>query len=102
MALIAPRFRPLRDKVDVIVRDPTDMSKETTLQVRGQSSYKIRTDVYLDRRLVMRVRRTDVLSAYILIRPLEWEVEVAQGLDLSLVCPRKSLQKLQHLVTSSF
>ncbi|KAK8203146.1 hypothetical protein M8818_005371 [Zalaria obscura] len=83
-----PRFSLLKDKVDVVVSNAADGGSEVLLEVRGQDVWKLNTFVFFEGALVMRLRRTDKMSVYVPGKSMEWEVDVAQGMDLSLVSPK--------------
>ncbi|KAI9933203.1 hypothetical protein ASPWEDRAFT_174362 [Aspergillus wentii DTO 134E9] len=82
---IAPRLSWLKDKMDVYVKNAAGDGQEVLLEVRGQDVWKIMTHVFVDGALVMVIRRLDFMSAYIPVKGFEWKIEVAGGLDLSLV-----------------
>ncbi|KAL2841157.1 tubby C-terminal-like domain-containing protein [Aspergillus pseudoustus] len=79
MAVIAPRWNPLKNKLDVYVS--SDDGSEVKLKVRGQDVSKSRTHVYFEGALVMTATRMD---KHVSLTELEWQVEVASGLDISL------------------
>lgn len=82
IAAIAPRWNPLKNKLDVYVRNAGD-GKEKKLKVRGLDMAKSRTHVYYLDQLAMDATRVDAHKS---VTRLEWRVEVAKGLDVSLVC----------------
>ncbi|RJE24631.1 hypothetical protein PHISCL_03055 [Aspergillus sclerotialis] len=84
IAIVAPRFYPLKDKIDVYVRNAAANGEEEVLQVRGLDVWKIKTHVYLNGNLAMVIERKTKLGIYVGKGP-EWIVQVAQGLDLLLV-----------------
>ncbi|KAL4744251.1 hypothetical protein BDW72DRAFT_213095 [Aspergillus terricola var. indicus] len=81
MAVIAPRWNPLRYSFDVYARNVAWNGEEVLLKVRGQDMLKSRTNVYFDKMLVMTATRIDGFMSF---TELEWKVEVAGGLDSSL------------------
>ncbi|KAL3463472.1 tubby C-terminal-like domain-containing protein [Aspergillus heterothallicus] len=81
IAAIAPRWNVFRNKLDVYVRNTAGKGKEVKLKVRGQDVLKSRTHVYFDGGLVMTATRIDQHES---LTDLEWKVEVATGLDISL------------------
>ncbi|KAL1854982.1 hypothetical protein Plec18170_004394 [Paecilomyces lecythidis] len=83
IATFAPKWSSLKDKFDVYVRNNAG-GDEVILEVRGQDIWKIKTHVYYNGALAMVARRTDYLVPYIPGKRPEWEVKVAEGLDLSL------------------
>ena len=84
IAVVAPRFYPLKDKIDVYIRNAAANNEEEVLQVGGLDVWKLKTHVYLNGNLVMAIKRKNKLGIYIGKGP-EYIVEVAQGLDLLLV-----------------
>ncbi|KAI9370914.1 tubby C-terminal-like domain-containing protein [Aspergillus egyptiacus] len=81
IAAIAPRWNPLRNKLDVYVRNAARDGTEVKLKVRGQDVSKAQTNVYFDGALVMIATRFDDHRS---LTELEWKVEVARGMDISL------------------
>jgi uncharacterized protein YxjI len=86
IATIAPQGHLFKDKFDVYIRNVADQGREVKLEVRGNDIWKYRTSVYLGGSLVMTVKVKRYYLVYVGMgkRP-EWEVNVAQGFDLSLV-----------------
>lgn len=82
---LQPLPRALKDKVDVHVLNKAANGDEAVLEVRGEDVWKKNTTVYLSGAVVMTARRTDTLSVYVPWKRPEWKVEVAPGLDISLV-----------------
>ena len=85
IATIAPRMSALKDKGDVYVANAAAGGAEVRLEVRGQDVWKLRTNVYLDGKVVVTAKRTDKLVRCIPGMRPEWHVDVAEGMDLSLV-----------------
>jgi hypothetical protein len=81
-AVIAPRATLLKDKVDVYVKD-ADL--EIRLEVRGQDVWKRNTYVYRGDDLVMQVRFVNYATSYVPFSSNQWDVSVAEGMDLLLV-----------------
>ena len=81
-AIIAPRSTILKDKVDVYVKDA---GQEVRLEVRGQDIWKRNTSVYRGDDLVMQVRFVNYATSYVPFSSNQWEVNVAEGMDLALV-----------------
>ncbi|KAF2142810.1 uncharacterized protein K452DRAFT_297342 [Aplosporella prunicola CBS 121167] len=84
LAELAPRFSAFKDNLDLYVRNAAADGEDAFLEVRGQDIWKLRTNVYVDGKPVMTVKRTDKLAVYVLGKHLEWVVDVAEGMDLSL------------------
>lgn len=59
--------------------------KAVELQVQEEDIWKLRTNVFLGNRAVMTAKRTDKMTAYIPVKGFEWVVDVAEGMDTSLV-----------------
>lgn len=86
LATLAPRWHMLKDKCDVHFSNSAAGGEQTVLAVRGQDIWKRWTHVYIgDHALVMRVRLIDMMAVYIPAKRRSWEIEVAEGMDLSLV-----------------
>lgn len=86
LATLAPQWHMLKDKCDVHFSNSAAGGEETVLAVRGQDIWKRWTYVYIgDHALVMRVRLIDMVAVYLPTKRRSWEIEVAEGLDLSLV-----------------
>lgn len=81
-AIIAPRATLLKDKVDVYVKDA---GQEIRLEVRGQDNWKRNTYVYYGDKLVMQVRFVNYATSYVPFSSNQWDVSVAEGMDLLLV-----------------
>lgn len=85
LAILAPQFHMLKDKCDVHFQNAAAEGEETVLAVRGQDIWKRWTHVYIgDHVLVMRVRLIDMMAVY-LPKRRSWEMEIAEGMDMSLV-----------------
>ncbi|PLB48742.1 hypothetical protein P170DRAFT_436481 [Aspergillus steynii IBT 23096] len=84
LATIAPRLHPLKDKFDVHFKNASANGEDTVLEVRGQDIWKYRTNVYHNGTLVMVAKLTDMVSVYLPIKRPKWDLEVAEGFDLSL------------------
>jgi uncharacterized protein YxjI len=86
IATIAPQGHLLKDKFDVYIGNVVDGGKEVKLEVRGNDIWKYRTSVFLGGALVMTIKVKRYYLVYVGMgkRP-EWEVNIAQGFDLSLV-----------------
>ncbi|KAJ0423515.1 hypothetical protein BJY00DRAFT_310171 [Aspergillus carlsbadensis] len=81
IAAIAPRWNPLKNKLDVYVRNAAGNGAEVKLKLRCQDLSRFRTHVYYDGALVMAASRVDGHDS---LTEVEWEVDVAGGLDISL------------------
>ncbi|KAL4947159.1 hypothetical protein BDW69DRAFT_190447 [Aspergillus filifer] len=89
LAVIATRWDSIRYKFDLYVKngagdgtgDGYGNEKEVKLEVRGQDKIRSRTNVYFKGRVVMVAFRVD---AYASTTEMEWKVEVAKGLAISL------------------
>ncbi|KAK1146854.1 hypothetical protein N8T08_002172 [Aspergillus melleus] len=84
IATIAPRLHALKDKFDVHFKNASGDGEDVMLEVRGQDIWKYRTHVYYNGSLVMVAKLTDMVSVYLPIKRPKWELEVAEGFDLSL------------------
>lgn len=82
---LSPRWNNLKDKVHVEVLNAAAGGEEIRLEAIGQDVWKLRTNVYLADKVVMTAKRSDKLSPYLMWKRPEWIVEVAEGMDLSLV-----------------
>ena len=96
-AVIAPRATFLKDKVDVYVKDA---GQEIRLEVRGQDVWKRDTYVYHGDKLVMQVRFVNYVTTYVPFSSNQWDVSIAEGMDLLLVS-RVSLPSTLTLLTES-
>ncbi|KAK2591214.1 hypothetical protein QQS21_011099 [Conoideocrella luteorostrata] len=84
IARIMPRFSALKDNLEVCLKNAAADGEEVRLHVRGQDIWKQRTNVYLGDKVVMTAKRTDKLSVYLPTKKLEWVVDIAAGMDISL------------------
>lgn len=85
IATITPRWHALKDKFDVYFDNAAGDGEKIQLETRGQDIWKLRTNVYLGEQMVMTAKRTDKMSVYLPGKALEWDVDVAQGMDISIV-----------------
>ena len=69
--------------MDVYVKN--EEGREVVMEVRGQDVWKLRTNVYVDGKLVMSLKRGNRYAIYIPGKNPEWVVDVAEGVDLSIV-----------------
>ncbi|RHZ48792.1 uncharacterized protein CDV56_104994 [Aspergillus thermomutatus] len=83
IATIVPQWHMLKDKFDVHFKNAAG-GGGIGLSVRGQDVWKSRTHVYHADALVMTSKLKDMVSVYIPGKRPEWEIEVAEGMDLSL------------------
>ncbi|KAF2139172.1 uncharacterized protein K452DRAFT_360873 [Aplosporella prunicola CBS 121167] len=78
-----------KDHLDAFVQsvDPAGMggTNEVVLGIHGQDIWKLRTNVYLGDVVVASAKRTDKMAVYMPGKKLEWVVDVAAGMDMSLV-----------------
>ncbi|KAA8646789.1 hypothetical protein EYZ11_009959 [Aspergillus tanneri] len=87
IATIVPQWHALKDKFDVHFKNAARGGVghgEIILNVRGQDIWKSRAHVYHGDVLVMTSKLKDMVSVYIPGKGPEWEIEVAEGMDLSL------------------
>ncbi|KAH8697147.1 tubby C-terminal-like domain-containing protein [Talaromyces proteolyticus] len=84
IATLAPKWSALKDKLNVFIRNAAHQGEQVELEVRGQDIWKLRTNIYMNGSLIMTCKRTDKFAAYIPGKGLEWKVDVAQGVDVSL------------------
>ncbi|KAE8306250.1 tubby C-terminal-like domain-containing protein [Aspergillus transmontanensis] len=84
IATIATKWSVFKDKFDVHIKNAAAGGEDTVIEVRGQDIWKVKTHVYNNGALVMIAKLTDVLSVYVPGKRPEWELTVAEGLDLSL------------------
>lgn len=84
IAVIKPRLSLFKDVLDVQLKNAAADGEDVTLHVRGQDVWKQRINVYFGDSVVMTVKRTDKLSAYVFSKKLSWVVDVAEGMDVSL------------------
>ncbi|CRG84146.1 hypothetical protein PISL3812_01471 [Talaromyces islandicus] len=84
IATITTRFHALKDKFDVYFNNAAGSREKVQLEVRGQDIWKLRTNVYFGERMVMTCKRTDKMSVYIPGKALEWDVDIVQGMDMSI------------------
>ena len=101
LATLAPRWSALKDKCDVYVANASANGEETVLEVRGQDVWKKWTHVYANGALVMRAKMANMASVYIPGKRLEWEFEVSEGLDISLVSFLLFYPARSNLIVSS-
>jgi hypothetical protein len=85
IATITTRFHALKDKFDVYFNNAAGNGEKVQLEVRGQDIWKLRTNVYFGERMVMTCKRTDKMSVYLPGKALEWDVDVVQGMGMSIV-----------------
>lgn len=85
IATVVPKYSALKDKFDVHFRNAAADGEEAILVVRGQDIWKYRTHIYYRGHLVMVVKLTDMVAAYLPLKRPFWEAVVAEGMDLSLV-----------------
>lgn len=100
LATLAPRWSALRDKCDIYLSNAAAGGEEVVLEVRGQDIWKRWTHVYFNNALVMRTKLTEMLAVYLPGKRIEWEAEVAEGMDLSLVGLRSAYQLLRLTIVS--
>jgi hypothetical protein len=89
VATVVPQWHMLKDKFDVHFSNAAGGDsgrEEIVLSVRGQDIWKSRTHVYYGDALVMTSKLKDMVAVYVPGKRPEWEIEVAEGVDLSLVC----------------
>lgn len=86
IATIVPQWHALKDKFDVYLNNAAAGGEETILEVRGQDIFKSKTHVYYKGALVTVIKLKDMVSVYIPGKGPTWELEVGEGMDLSLVC----------------
>ncbi|KAF7590290.1 hypothetical protein BBP40_003027 [Aspergillus hancockii] len=84
IAAIATKWSAFKDKFDVHIKNAAVNGEDTVLEVRGQDIWKVKTHVYHNGALAMTAKLTDVLSVYVPGKRPEWELTVAEGMDLSL------------------
>ena len=91
IATIAPRWQILKDKFDVYVANAANNGEEVVLEARGQDIWKLRTNIYYQGNVVVTAKMARKLTPYIPGIKREWIVDVAEGMDLSLVSPLSEL-----------
>ncbi|KAE8168020.1 tubby C-terminal-like domain-containing protein [Aspergillus tamarii] len=84
IATIVPQWHALKDKFDVHLNNAAANGEETILEVRGQDVFKSKTHVYHKGALVTAIKLKDMVSVYIPGKRPAWELEVVEGMDLSL------------------
>ncbi|KAF4211277.1 hypothetical protein CNMCM8980_001502 [Aspergillus fumigatiaffinis] len=87
VATVVPQWHMLKDKFDVHFSNAAGGDsgrEEIVLSVRGQDIWKSRTHVYYGDALVMTSKLKDMVAVYVPGKRPEWEIEVAEGVDLSL------------------
>ncbi|KAE8364899.1 tubby C-terminal-like domain-containing protein [Aspergillus caelatus] len=84
IATIVPQWHALKDKFDVHLNNAAADGEETILEVRGQDVFKSKTHVYHKGALVTTIKLKDMVSVYIPGKRPAWELEVAEGMDMSL------------------
>lgn len=84
---LAPRFHALKDKFDVYFANTAadGAAEEVMLEVRGQDIWKRWINVYFQGKLVMKVKNADMVAVYLPGKRPHWDVQVCQGMDLSVV-----------------
>lgn len=83
IARIMPSYS-LKDVLDIQLYNAAANGEEVALHVQGQDIWKLRTNVYLGDKVIMTAKRNDKLAAYLPGRKLEWVVDIAAGMDISL------------------
>ncbi|GFF56981.1 hypothetical protein IFM58399_10439 [Aspergillus lentulus] len=87
VATVVPQRHMLMDKFDVHFSNAAggnDGREEIVLSVRDQDIWKSRTHEYYGDALVMTSKLKDMVAVYVPGKRPEWEIEVAEGVDLSL------------------
>ncbi|EAW14974.1 uncharacterized protein ACLA_003870 [Aspergillus clavatus NRRL 1] len=84
IATIVPQWHALKDKFDIHFKNAAGGDADLVLNVRGQDIWKCKTHVYHGDVLVMTSKLADMVSVYIPGKGPNWELEVAEGMDLSL------------------
>lgn len=85
IATIAPRLNIFKDKFDVFLANAADYGREVVLEARGQDIWKLRTNIYYNGAVVVTAKMANKLTPYVPGIKREWIVDVAEGMDLSLV-----------------
>ena len=84
VAFLEPQNSRTKDDYKLQLRNAAANGQDTVLHVKGQDSWKLRTNVYLADEVVMTTKRLDMLSVYLPGKRVEWIVDVAQGMDVSI------------------
>lgn len=94
MASFEPLATGFKDKFDVMLHsgsaDPegsttaAEAEDDVKLEVRGQDIWKRNALVYRGEEIVMQARFVNLLTCYVPFKSNEWDVYVAEGMDLSL------------------
>lgn len=79
------RFSWVKDKLDIHIANVVDGGQEVVLNLRGQDVWKLSTEVCYKGTPVVRTKVKDPLALYVPGKKVEWEVQVAAGMDVSLV-----------------
>lgn len=87
-AKFAPRTGLARDRADVyFLNAASAVEEEVKLEARGQDFCRLHHCVYLGDALVLQIRlRTRIAATYVPFKTYEWDLNVAKGIDVSLVC----------------
>ncbi|KAL4875442.1 tubby C-terminal-like domain-containing protein [Aspergillus karnatakaensis] len=85
IATVRPRHAGLKDKLEVRLKNAAAGGEDTTLEVRGESIWKTKTNVLHQGEVVMAMRLESLTAVHIPGMHLAWEVEVARGVDLALI-----------------
>lgn len=103
IATITTRFHAFKDKFDVYFDNAAGNGEKIQLETRGQDIWKLRTNVYFGERMVMTCKRTDKMSVYVPGKSLEWDVDVVQGMDMSIVrYIQRFIQQFQRISALMF
>lgn len=87
IATIQARFSTLKDNLDMTFVNAADgggAGQDISLHIQGQDIWKQRTNILLGDRVVITAKRTDKFNTYIPGVKIEWDVTIAEGIDISL------------------
>ncbi|KAJ3479429.1 hypothetical protein NLG97_g8322 [Lecanicillium saksenae] len=84
LAFIEPQGSTMKDDYKLQFRNAAADGQDVVLRVQGQDIWKLRTNVLLGDKVVMTTKRLDKLSVYVPGSKVEWQVDVAEGMDMAL------------------
>lgn len=85
LAFIEPQGAAMKDDYKLQFRNAAAAdSQDVVLRVQGQDIWKLRTNVTLDGQVIMTTKRLDMMSVYMPGSKVEWQVDVADGMDMAL------------------
>lgn len=85
LGFVEPQFTSAtKEEYKVQLRNAAGSGEDVVLRVQGQDVWKLRTNVTVGDQVVMTAKRLDRMSVYLPGSKVEWQVEVAEGMDMAL------------------